>query len=98
MPSSALFSLCDTHSISLLHCPLDSSHCFTGSTPSRAVTGNLEEVVALTLMHSNSTAHPLLLAVAHASGDIHVFDAATATWLSHFRAQPNINALVAAEK
>ncbi len=54
--------------------------------------------MALTLMHSNSTAHPLLLAVAHASGDIHVFDAATATWLSHFRAQPNINALVAAEK
>ncbi len=65
--------------------------------PARAVTGNLEEVVALATMHHASDAR-LLLAAAHASGEIHVYDADSGAWLSHFRAQPNINGLVAAER
>ncbi len=57
---------------------------------------NPEEVVALAFLESASGR--LLLTVAHASGDINVYDADTRAWLVNFRAKPNICTLVAAQR
>ena len=56
---------------------------------------NLQEVVALSVIKAGPR---LLLAVGHASGEIHVYDANSAEWVSRFKSMPNINTMAYAHR